>query len=461
MTPTAPSAIDRFAGFIASTRFEELPAEVVETAKLRVLDVLGSALWGVNAGTAAAMRRTVEPAGGSKEATVIGRGVKLPATSAAYLNSSASPALLDTCRFSVTHPGIVTVPAALAAAQLTQANGRDFLLAVVLGYEVLIRIGLHARVAERGFVPTALLGPFGAAAASARLLRLNADFTANALANSAGMGAGLLEAYSAIDSARSQFGRASQGGLLAGLLAQQGVAGNCSILEGGSMEGTPGFFQAFGQDVDTDKLTQDLGADWSILRVASKIHDGCRYTNAAADAAQQLMREHGLTAERVAHIRIGTFALALEVSVRNPTTVSGALFCMEFVVATVLLCGDVFTHRFTLARLNDPATRELMAKVTVELDPQLQENYPRRLGLCMEVETTGGRTLRTTIDFPRGEPENPLTNAECKEKFLHLAMPLLGTERANEVFRTANRLETLPSIEGLLELCAPALEQSL
>jgi 2-methylcitrate dehydratase PrpD len=455
MTTPAPSTLQRLADFVASARFEDLPHEVVEAAQLRVLDLLGSALWGVNSGTAAAMRRTVEPAGGRPEATVLGRGMKLPAPSAAYLNSSASPALLDTCRFSVTHPGIVTVPAALAAAQLAQANGRDFLLAVVLGYEILIRLGLHARVAERGFVPTALLGPFAAAAASARLLRLNADMTAHALAISAGMGAGLLEAYSAIDSARSQFGRASQGGLLAALLAQQGVAGNRFILEGGSMEATPGFFQAFGQEVDTGKLTRDLGADWGILRVAPKIHDGCRYTNAAADATQRLMREQGLTADRVAHIRIGTFALALEVSVRNPTTVSGALFCMEFVVATALLCGDVFNHRFTADRLSDPEVRGLMAKVSVALDPQLQEDYPQRLGLRMEVETTDGRTLRTTIDFPRGEPENPLTRSDCEQKFQHLARPLLGADRAGAVLDQVQRLHALASLDPVLDLCAP------
>jgi 2-methylcitrate dehydratase PrpD len=455
MTGAQQTVIERFAGFSTSLAFSDLPAEVVEAARFRILDVLGSALWGVHAGTAAAMRRVVEPVGGSEQATLIGRPMRLPATQAAYLNSCASPALLDTCRFSVTHPGIVTIPAALAVAEQQGASGRDLITAVVAGYEVLIRLGRASRVADRGFVPTAVWGAFASATASARLMRLDERSTCHALALAATKGAGLLEAYVAIDSARNQFGRACQAGVLATSLAQEGVVGNLRILEGGGMEGTRGFFQAYNDSAVPGDILQGLGTDYGLPRVAPKMHDGCRYTNAAADAVLDLVRAHGLRADDVRCVRVRTFALALNVSVRHPTTASEALFCLEYVVAVALLEGNVSTDKFTLERLQDPAVRTLMAKVEVALDQEIEHEYPGKLGLLLEVDTVDGRLLSSRMDFPRGEPENPMAPADCEAKFLRLASPLLGTDRAGEIVEVVSHLDALDNISSLMALSRP------
>ncbi|HVZ45202.1 MAG TPA: MmgE/PrpD family protein [Ramlibacter sp.] len=455
-TDVTPSLIDALAAFVSRLDARRLPQHVVDAARWRLLDALGSALWGVHRGTAQAMREVIEPNGGAQEATVLGRGLKLPALAATYLNSSASPALLDTCRFSVTHPGIVTVPAALAAAQLAHASGRDLLGGIVAGYEVLTALGRATRPADRGFVPTTVIGPFAAAAAASRILGLDAPRTANALALAATTGGGLLDAYAAIDGGRSQFGRASEGGVLAALLARQGVLGNRRILEGGSLDGTPGFFECFGQPVDGASVAAALGRDWGLPYVAAKIHDGCRYTNAAADATLQLMRDHGLRADDVEAIEVRTFALALKVSVRNPSTVSGALFCIEYVVATALLAGDVFNDKFTLERLNDPRTRQLMSKVSVGLDDALEAAYPQRLGLAMDVLVKDGRRLRSALDFPRGEPENPVTPEDCTARFRRMAEPLIGAARAQRIVDMVRDIEALDDVERLVALCAPA-----
>jgi len=455
MTGAPQTVIERFAGFSTALAFSDLPSEVVEAARFRILDVLGSALWGVHAGTAAAMRRVVEPTGGSEQATVIGRPTRLPTTQAAYLNSCASPALLDTCRFSVTHPGIVTIPAALAVAEHRGASGRELITAVVAGYEVLIRLGRASRVADQGFVPTAVWGAFAAATASARLMRLDERTTCHALALAATMGAGLLEAYVAIDSARNQFGRACQAGVLAASLAEEGVVGNLRILEGGGMEGTRGFFQAYAKSGVPIDMLQGLGSDYGLLRVAPKVHDGCRYTNAAADAVLDLMRTHGLRADDVRSVRVRTFALALNVSVRHPTTASEALFCLEYVVAVALLEGNVSTDKFTLERLHAPLVRALMAKVEVALDEEIEREYPDKLGLVLDVDTVDGRLLTSRMDFPRGEPENPLSPADCEDKFLRLASPLLGADGAADVVSVASRLDTLDDVAPLMALSRP------
>jgi 2-methylcitrate dehydratase PrpD len=442
--------------FVHRTRFEDLPPPVVKAAKWRLLDLLGSALWGVHVGTASAMRAVVEPLGGVEESTVLGRHGRLPALWASYLNSCASPALLDTCRFSVTHPGIVTMPAALAVAEQFESNGKDFITAVAVGYEILIRLGKATRPTDRGFVPTAVLGPFAAAAAAAKLMSLDAQQTLNALALAATMGAGLLEAYAAIESGRNQFGRACQSGVLAAMLAAKGMKGNPRMLEGGGLAGTRGFVAAFSDHFDPAALTADLGLDFGLPNVAPKIHDGCRYANAAADATLQLVREHGLRAQQVQRVRIRTFALALKVSVRKPTTVSGALFCLEFIVATALLSGDVFNDKFTLERLADPQTQHLMALTDVSLDDEIEREYPGKLGLAMEVDTVDGHTLTCRLDFPKGEPENPLTAKECEDKFRHLSTPMLSTGRSSEIISVVASLERLANLSTLTHLCRTA-----
>lgn len=453
MQPTA--LIDELAAFVAGAPEPALPKAALDAARWRILDVLGSALWGVHAGTAAAMRAVIEPQGGTPEATVLGRGRKLPALSASYLNSCASPALLDTCRFSVTHPGIVTVPAALAAAELVGASGSALMRAIVLGYEVMIRLGRAARPSDRGFVPTGVFGPLGAAAAAASLLGLNRDQCAHALALAATMGAGVLDAYAAVDGGRNQFGRACQAGLLAALLAREGALGNRRILEGGALQGTPGYLACIADGFDAARVINGLGVDYGITRVAPKIHDGCRYTNPAADAALLLVREHGLRADQVSSIDVRTFALALDVSVRRPTTVSGALFCMEFVIAVALLEGDVSTDKFSMQRLDDPKVRALMERISVGLDEAIDQAYPRELGLKMTIETVDGRRLVTQLAFPRGEPENPIDETTCVEKFTRLASPLIGSAGVDRIITHTRRLETLDELEPLLAACTP------
>lgn len=451
----------RLAAIVDRTRYEDLPAEVIQAAKWSVLDQVGSALWGVHVGTADAMRRVYEPLGGTAESTVIGRPSKLPALSASYLNSAASPALLDTCRFSTTHPGIVVIPAAIAAAEQRGQSGRQLILAVALGYEVMIRLGAATRVSDRGFVPTTVLGPVGAAAAAAKLAGLDRQATTDALAIASTMGAGLLEAYAAIDSGRNQFGRASQGGLLACLLAAEQMRGNPLMLEGGGFQGTRGFLDAFSAEARISFITDGLASGWGITRVATKIHDGCRYANAAADAALQLARAHAIAPDSVLRIRARTFKLALDVSVRTPTTVSGALFCMEFIIAMALIHGDVFNDRFSLQQLEAPRTRELMAKIDVGLDDALEAAYPGKLGLAMEIDTVDGRTVACQVDFPKGEPENPLSREDRIGKFEHLSRPLLGAHGLQRVIDAVDRLEHLDHIDELTRLCRPMIGKAL
>jgi 2-methylcitrate dehydratase PrpD len=458
---TFAGAIEYLADSIVEVGFEVLPDAVVTEAKWRILDYFGSVLWGVHVGTAAQMRTVVEAFGGKPQAQVLGRPTRLPSVWAAYLNSCAAPALLDTCRRTASHPGIVVIPAALAAAEAANATGQDLIAGIVWGYEALIRLAGAVPFQERGFDATSVAGSFGAAAAAAKILKLSRETVANALALASSTSNGLSEAYAAIDSSRNQFGRASQSGLFAALLAKQGVIGNWKILEGGQFEDSQGLLTAFSDHSDESRLLAPLGSNWGVLQVGAKSHDGCRYTNAAADAILALVAEHKFSANDVRRIRVGTFERALALAVRQPTTVSGALFCIEFVVATAILTGDVFNDKFTLERLNDPAVRGLMSTVDVYLDEDLHGAYPTKLGLKMDVELRDGRAIQCEMSYPRGEPEFPLTAAEYERKFLTLSTPVLTEPVASRLMRACIELETIGSVTDLISHCASDASRSL
>lgn len=447
------------ARWVARTTAAPLAAPLAEAARWRILDHVGSALWGVHAGTsrhAYEVAAALAPAG---NASLIGRAAQVPPYWAAYVNSSAAPALLDTCRFSESHPGIVVVPAALAVAESLGANGTALAKAVVIGYELMVRLARAAPLVQRGWDPTNIVGAVAVAAACASLYGLTEEQTADAIGIAALAGGGLLEAYAAIESGRHQFGRTSQAGVWAVLLAQRGVRGPTRILEGGALQGTRGFLEAYGDaPADRAALLRALGDEWAIGQVGAKVHDGCRYTNATTDLVLELVQRHRFAVAQVRAVRIGTFDAALDVSVRDPQTVSGALFCLEFVAATALLEGDAFADRFTPARVADAEVRALMRKVTVAPDADAQARYPQQWCTRLEIDLDDGRTLAAASPFPRGEPELPLTADESSAKFMRMATPLLGASGAATALEIGRSVVELSDLRELTAACRTPLE---
>ena len=296
-----------FAGFVANLQYEDLPPEVVDRAKGVTLQALSSALLArdMPASRQALALMQEEEAGGGGAATVLCHGAKLTKAGAAFVNAEMifAGGKWDTFRM-LTHPGIAILPAALVAAEITGASGKEFLTAVAAGYEVMERMAAEfiPTVMSRGFHAGPVFGIFGAAVAAAKLQRLDADQIHSAIAQCVNLAAGNLEgARSGGRSLRE--GGAVRNALLAVALAKHGTPGGETILEGEA-----GFYHAYAGNnrgelrysftganrTDLAKITEGLGRDWIFLETLYRIYSTAGYNIAHVDVTARLCEEHNL-----------------------------------------------------------------------------------------------------------------------------------------------------------------------
>jgi len=435
--------ISELAEFVARTSFDDLPKPVVEAAKLRILDTVGSGIWGRHEGDSGRLVSIAAELGGAPEATIWGEKKKLPATWAAYINGYAGIYMGDTCRFSGAHPGPVIVPAALAIAERENSSGKELITAVVLGYEIFVRIGraIYPAIAARGFHATGVLGPIGAAASACKIFGLDKEQTTDALAISSTMGSGLLEAFKYLDCVALNMGRGAQVGILAALLAQKGFKGSDTILEGGFFT-KGGFLAAFAEEYSPELITKDLGKEYMIPNVAPKIHWGCRHPHGPTDVVIEMVAKHKIKAEDIEEIRIKNHSEALKVERHPVKTRDDALWSSPYMIAVAILTNEpVYPDKFSDKMVKDAKVQELMAKVTVGTDPEIDKVFPQKWTAVAEIVTKDGKSYQHTLDYPKGEPENPVSKEEADNKFRMLARPDLGDENVEKVINIVDNLE--------------------
>ncbi|HEX6540259.1 MAG TPA: MmgE/PrpD family protein [Ktedonobacterales bacterium] len=411
------------ASFLADLRFEDIPSLVVRRAEDLFLDWLASALAGRNARPVRAFEAiaaTMGPADGPCE-ILVSRQRTSPLF-AALVNGAASHVVEqdDVHNGSVFHPGTVVWPAVLAAAQQTGASGRDLIAAGVVGYETGIRVGeALGRSHYRVFHTTGTAGTLAAAAGTAHVLGAVARMMLHALGSAGTQAAGLWEFLrDAADSKQLHTAKAAADGLLAAYLAREGMTGALRIVEGAQ-----GMAAGMSTDASFAPLVTELGSRWCMAETSFKFHASCRHTHPAADALLQLMREESLSAEDVRHVRARVHQAAIDVlaPAARAETIHQAKFSMPFVLALIALRGHAAITDFSDESLSDPAIRAFMPKVEMVLDPEIDAAYPARWIGLVEVEAADGRTLRSRVDVPRGDPGNTLTRPEIEAKAHQLA----------------------------------------
>lgn len=447
-----PSLTERFSSFLVGTKSVDLPPSVVDDAKYFTLDWLGSAIAGTVTEPGRILLAHAQAQAG-QGATVIGLGEQRNADLAALTNGGLSHIVEmdDLHRASVVHPAAPVIPAALAVAEREGASGLDFLTAVVLGYEVAIRIGeAVGRSHYRFWHNTATCGVFGAAAATGWLLRLNEEQMVWALGSAGTMAAGLWEFIA--DGAMSKHlhaGRAASSGLLAADLARRGFTGARRILEG-----ERGFFAATSSDARPELVTQGLApgmAEFKISGVSIKPYPSCRHTHPAIDAALTLRWEHELAPEHIEEVDVTTYQAALALTDDPfPTHPYAAKFSLQYCVACALARGRVGLDDFRPEALEDEAVRRLMAKVSVRLSEELDSRYPQEWPARVRVALDDGREFVRLVQVPKGDPENPLSLTELEEKFRLLAARTSYEEVAEALIERVNRLERMEKVSQLL-----------
>jgi len=446
--------IDPLAELVVATSYDDLPPEVVAAAKNRLGDTIGGALSAhhFRLANSQPLIDVARESGGNAEATVIGEGKQFTGLWAALINGcQAFSFLVDNDRYSGSHPGAVVPPASMAVGEWEDAGGKQLITAVVLGYEVHCRIGrvIYPADSDRGFHATSVVGPFGAAAAAGKIMGLDEQQMRNALCLAGTLGAGLLEAFGSFNSAATQAGRASQSGVLAALLARKGAAGSKTILEGGGFGTAKGYLDAHAEKYNLELLTRGLGREYMILDIAPRIWAGSRHIHAPIDAVRELIKQYPVTADNIQEIKLGVYAEAARLDPPDPMSSTSSL---AFAAAAPILIGDPLFDKITVELLRDSKTQELMAKVRVEVDPEVDNAFPEHWGARVEVVTTEGNRYQVRIPDPWGERENPMSKPEADERFRRLARPELGDETAEKVLRFIDNLEELPRVANLTAL---------
>jgi 2-methylcitrate dehydratase PrpD len=435
---------------LAAVSYSELPARVIADTERAVLDWLGSALAGATEPPARMAQRVVAGMGSSNEATIFSAG-RSSAALAAMANGIASHILEfdDVHKESTLHGGAPIISAALAVAERQHADGRSFILAVALGYEAALRIGKAVNPSHYYFWhPTGTVATFGAAAAASSLMKLNSEQMVNALGSAGTQAAGLWEFNS--DGAMSKHlhpGKAAFNGILAADLARAGFTAASRILEG-----ERGFVRAMSTSQEVSQITRGFGTQWKISENCYKLYSCCGHTHTAIDSALDLRAERNWSSrdvlEQVDHLRIETYGPGFQIIKEpNPRSPYEAKFSIAYCSVVALLEGVVGLEQFRNERFDQDGVRSadiaaLLHRTEVAVSDELTAKYPSAWPVCLAIILKDGVILRKTSDYPRGNPEKPVSDAELEKKFSSLVEPKLGSEAVARALDVVRNLES-------------------
>jgi 2-methylcitrate dehydratase PrpD len=419
------------AGYVADLKFDDIPPEVLERAKVLTLDFLGSAIRARSeAESTPSMLKMLAALklDASGEATVFGDAKTWTPAVAALLNGAMGHSLDfdDTHADSSLHASAPVVPAAFAVGEMVGASGREVLTAIVAGYEVCCRLGNALDPTShyaRGFHPTATAGTYGAAAAAAKLFGLSEQQIISAFGVSGSQAAGSLQfLVNGAWNKRYQVGAAAMNGVIAATLAKNEFVGAIE-----SVEGKHGLLVGYTDTPHPDKAVAGLGASYETMKIGIKPYPSCRYTHAAIDALIALRREHNLTPDQIKRVEIGLHRNGITLTgdaatKRHPTSIVGGQFSMFFTGALALDQGRFGWDDYI--RLGDSAINALADKFEVVPDSRL-EGRSHPFGARVSIMTEDGGTHERLHDDPSGEPTSFPTAQAMSEKFLTLVKPVL------------------------------------
>ncbi|MEA2529131.1 MAG: hypothetical protein QOG89_775 [Thermomicrobiales bacterium] len=351
----------------------------------------------------------------------------------------------------VMHAAAGVVPAAFATAQTTRATGAAFLSAVALGIEVACRVSLAIGPNDlygRGFHPSAVAGAFGAAAASGLLLGLDPDRFANALGLAATQASGLL-AWASDETEESRPfnpGIAARNGVTAARLASLGFGAPQGIFDRSAKYHV---FRAWSNDGEgrPEELLKDFGDHFAVEGLTFKVHACCAFLHPALDALLGLMAAHRLAAADVSAIQMRFPASGAPIIDGNPLR----SHCAQYILPVAATRGAVRFEDVLHDRSAEPEVVRLGAATSITHDDELDRDYPDRYTTVLELRTTSGQTVNQRVEWPRGCPQNPLTEQELKEKFLALVAPRLSRPQAEEIGDLAVTVDQPGHLETLID----------
>ena len=434
------------ARYAIEERTRSLPEEIFHHAKRAVIDWFAATAQGSLIMPATGLTKALSEDVGRGSARLFPSGTPTTLRAAAMINGAASHTVEfdDIFRDALYHPGTSVISTALAAAEVESLTGEEFLRTVIIGYEISTRIAqVMGRAHYENWHSTGTNGSFGSAAAAATAFKLNLDQFANSIALSGTMAAGLQQSLRYNSHAKPiHAAHAAESGVLSAQAAAQGVKGALDILEG-----EVGFGMAMSKDCDWSIAIAGLGEDYNISRITFKNYGCCGHAFAAIDGALALRDRHSIDPSGIEKIRVDGYSATVNICGNNKhTTANEGKFSVPYLVATALTHGGASLEAFTEARLTDPNTTALAAKVDVRLDHGIDAGFPSRRAARVNIKMRDGRFFEHYQPTRRGDPDSPLSNDELDNKFMELTRPVMGEKPSVNLLEVCRSLDSLGSM---------------
>lgn len=450
------TAAEALAKFAVHLKFADLSEEVVHKTKQMILDTLGCALGGYLSEPSRITRSVLRDLGGKLESTIIGSGEKTSSPNAALANC-VMVRYLDFMDIyfnaDTSHPS-ENIPTALSVGEREHASGKEILTAIVIGFEVqgrfsdtlpLLNLGWH-HVTHAGYVTPIVAG---------KLLKLNEEQMVHAIGISGSHNHALMGLIGVGEKGHGQitmmkaigYGFGSQSGITGALLAQKGFTGPNTIIES--------LNRVITNNMDLTPIIKG-SAKMRILDTCIKPFAAEFMTHTPLEALFTLVRKHGATADDVEEIHLRTHQLANFILAQpesyKPQTRETADHSLPYCLAVGLLEGDLGPEQFQREQWKDPKVIDLMSRIKITADPELDRLYPPARPADLEILTKKGERLRARVDYPKGDPHNPMTDAEVEAKFRRLARRLMGEGQIRRIIETVKNIEKVDDIGELMDL---------
>jgi len=477
---------EHLCNFVAKTTFDDIPSAVVHEAKRLILDTLGCALGGYSTDRGQIGIKVAKELGGNPKSSIVGCGIKTSPPNAAYVNSSMGNILdYDETYLNLGHYACPVVFSALSVGEELKCSGRDFITAVVIGYDVTARIAnstgyLSSRVERGKLVRRPVSGlsyqTVGAAASVGKTLGLGAEQLAHAFGLAAHFGPSpTLAKWTSYPKSLPMIkygdsGWLALGGVMASLLTQGGYTAYPSILDGDD-----GFWRMYGgAECDFDIMCRKLGQEWWILHASYKPWPSCRYTHHALTALTKILDKEAIRREKISKIAVkGGMTWLPMFSDQDPKTIQNAQFSLPYAVSMVVFDikpGPLWCHPEVM---NNPEFKAFRKKVILESDPEFIDafieqitgtppKFIKRVPVTVTVITEDGE-FSESVEYATGDPDSwaprefAITDEGLAKKFKINATNVLGCsssgkDRIDEIVRVVNRLEEVSNLADLAEL---------
>jgi len=444
------------ARWAAGLQYEQLSQEAVYQAKRFLLDSAGCALGGYQQHDVVIALKVLREIAGRGPATVIGTGERIDPVSASLAN-----ALMIRCmdyndiywKQDPSHPSDI-FPAGMACCERAKSDGKELIVGFVLGHEFEMRLceAAFPGIRERGW-HHATLTAFASPIVAGRALHLTWEQIQHAIGISASrhctMGAVTAGKLTMMKNTVDPM--ATQSGVLAALLAEKGYSGPEHVIDG-----KEGLAHCFGPVWKLNLLTDGLGDSWRITQCGMKFFPTEALTHAPISAVLDLVKENDLHPDEVEKIQVRSLARAADIlsdpSKYDPHTKETADHSLPYVIAAALVDRQVTPAQFEMDKIMDPTIRAQLKKVEVVADPEIEKVFPALQRVAVNITTKDGRTFSKQLDYPKGDPRNPLSDAEIEEKFRALAEGVLSEKAQKKLVDAVWNLERIGSVSKLMAL---------